>query len=137
LIQDKRRPRSLVYFSILDLAAVYMRTTITMRLVAMFSMSLGMSLAALQPIYAQGAVGDAVSGRVYASHWCIECHSIEPATEGAGFAPDFTAIAKSRSINALSLKVFLRSTHNLMPDFILTLTETDDIVAYILSLKRK
>ena len=114
-----------------------MRTTIAMRLVAMFSMSLGMSLAALQPIHAQGAVGDAVSGRVYASHWCSECHSIEPATEGAGFAPDFTAIAKSRSINALSLKVFLRSTHNLMPDFILTLTETDDIVAYILSLKRK
>ena len=114
-----------------------MRTTIAMRLVAMFSMSLGMSLAALQPIHAQSAVGDAVSGRVYASHWCSECHSIEPATEGAGFAPDFTAIAKSRSINALSLKVFLRSTHNLMPDFILTLTETDDIVANILSLKRK
>jgi mono/diheme cytochrome c family protein len=114
-----------------------MKTTITMRRVVMLSMSLGMSLPALQSIHAQGPVGDPASGRVYASQWCSECHSIEPATEGAGFAPDFTAIAKSRSINALSLKVFLRSTHTLMPDVILTLTETDDIVAYILSLKRK
>jgi len=96
----------------------------------------GVFLAALQPLHAQDSLGNAALGRVYATHWCSECHSVEPATEGAGFAPDFTAIAKLPSTTALSLKVFLRSTHNLMPDFILTLTETDDIVAYILSLKR-
>ena len=108
-----------------------------MRLAILLGITLGTILSTLQPLKAQGAVGDPASGRLYASQWCRECHSIEPATEGAGFAPDFTAIAKSRSINALSLKVFLRSTHDLMPDYILTRTETDDIVAYILSLKRK
>ena len=41
------------------------------------------------------------------------------------------------STTELSLKVFLRSSHKSMPNFILQPEETDDIVAYILSLRRK
>jgi mono/diheme cytochrome c family protein len=86
---------------------------------------------------AQEPSGNAESGRLYAQAWCTECHSVEPETAGTGkFAPDFTAIAKRRSTSARSLNAFLRSSHKLMPDFVLKRGEADDIVAYILSLKR-
>jgi hypothetical protein len=114
-----------------------MESSTAMRPAIVLSIILATVLAMLQPLFAQNSPGDADSGRIYAIHWCSECHSIEPATAGTGFAPDFTAIAKLPSTTALSLKVFLRSNHDLMPDFILKLTETDDIVAYILSLKRR
>ena len=95
-------------------------------------------LASMPPLLAQGKRGDAASGRLYAQAWCTECHSVERETAGTGqFAPDFTAIAKRRSTSARSLQDFFRSQHRLMPDFELTAGETDDIVAYILSLKRR
>src|SRR3989304_2172139 len=81
--------------------------------------------------------GDEESGPLYAQNWCTECHSVEPETAGTGkFAPDFTVIAKRRSTTAHSLNAFLRSSHKLMPNFVLKRNEADDIVAYILSLKR-
>ena len=54
-----------------------------------------------------------------------------------GFAAGFAEIAKVPSTTALSLKVFLRTSHRNMPNFILQPDEADDIVAYIMSLKRK
>ena len=95
-------------------------------------------LSTLQPLSAQSSRGDAASGRLYAMNWCTECHSVEPETAGTGrFAPDFTAIAKSPSTTGFSLKAFLRSDHLRMPSFGLKRTEVDDIVAYILSLRRR
>ena len=44
---------------------------------------------------------------------------------------------KSPATTALSLKVFLQSSHKDMPNLILKPAEADDIIAYILSLKRK
>jgi len=71
-------------------------------------------------------------------NWCTECHSVEPETAGTGrFAPDFTAVAKSPSTTGFSLRAFLRSDHLRMPRFALKRTEVDDIVAYILSLRRR
>ena len=40
------------------------------------------------------------------------------------------------STTALSLTVFFRSNHKNMPNLILSNTEADDIIAYILSLKK-
>jgi mono/diheme cytochrome c family protein len=91
-----------------------------------------------QPVLAQSSRGDAASGRLYAMNWCTECHSVEPETAGTGrFAPDFTAVAKSPSTTGFSLRAFLRSDHLRMPRFALKRTEVDDIVAYILSLRRR
>jgi cytochrome c len=53
------------------------------------------------------------------------------------FAADFAEIAKLPSTTALSLKVFLQTSHRNMPNFILQPDEAGDVVAYILSLKRK
>jgi hypothetical protein len=41
------------------------------------------------------------------------------------------------STTALSLKVFLRSNHNGMPNLIIPDSETDDLIAYILDLKHR
>lgn len=76
------------------------------------------------------------SGRRLAINWCTGCHAVEPKTEGL-FAADFAEIANTPSTTRLSLKVFLRTSHKTMPNFILKPEEADDIAAYILSLRRK
>jgi cytochrome c len=79
---------------------------------------------------------DPEQGQLYAQGWCTECHSVEPETAGTGkFAPDFTVIAKRRTAHWLN--VFLRTEHKIMPDFVMKPDQSDDIVAYILSLKRR
>ena len=109
-----------------------------MKLAIVLGAAFAVVMATLQPLSAQSARGDAASGRLYAMSWCTECHSVEPETAGTGrFAPDFTAIAKSPSTTGSSLKAFLRSEHLRMPSFALKRTEVDDIVAYIMSLRRR
>jgi mono/diheme cytochrome c family protein len=84
----------------------------------------------------QGVRSDATEGRYYAQAWCTECHSVEPETAGTGkFAPDFTTIAKGRTAHWLN--VYLRSEHEIMPDFVFKTQEIDAIVTYIVSLKRR
>ena len=109
-----------------------------MRPIIVLGTCIGALLATLQPLCAQSSRGDAASGRFYAVNLCTGCHSVEPETDGLGrFAPDFTAVARRRSTTAGSLKAFLRSDHELMPNFNLKPTEIDDVVAYILSLRRR
>ena len=108
----------------------------TMRPVIVLSTAFGLTLATLQLLHAQDSLGSAQSGRRLANYWCTGCHSVEPKTVGI-FAADFAEIANVPSTTELSLKVFLRSSHKSMPNFILQPEETDDIVAYILSLRRK
>jgi cytochrome c len=77
------------------------------------------------------------SGHRLAEAWCKSCHAVEATTGGTtNPAPDFAAVANLPSTTALSLKVFLRSNHPSMPNLVLTADQTDDIVSYILSLKR-
>ena len=79
----------------------------------------------------------AAAGYRLAAAWCKDCHSIEAATAGAiSGPPDFTGIANRHSTTALSLKVFLQTSHPSMPNLILKPDETDSLVNYILSLKR-
>ncbi len=86
---------------------------------------------------AQG-IGDPAAGRQLAEAWCTECHVIGPkSVEGVMRAPDFATVAKRPATTALSLNVFLRSSHDNMPNFILTRGQADDIVAYILTLKER
>jgi cytochrome c len=82
------------------------------------------------------AKGNVEAGRFSAQAWCTECHSVQRETAGTGrFAPDFSAIASRRS--ARWLHAFLRSKHVLMPDFEFEPDQADDLVAYIISLKRR
>lgn len=100
-----------------------------------------LALAALFLIRLHNASGaqssSAAAGHRLAEAWCKECHSIEAATIGtANPGPDFIKVANQLSTTALSLKVFLQSSHRNMPNLILKPDETDNLINYILSLKR-
>jgi len=82
---------------------------------------------------AQSAGGDPQAGRKTAATLCAPCHHID-ATRRDG-PPNFRDIASMPSTTALSLKVFLRSSHNEMPNLIIPGSDVDDLIAYILSLK--
>ena len=62
------------------------------------------------------------------------CHQIDETRRDG--PPSFVDIALMPSTTALSLKVFLRSNHNEMPNLIIPDSETDDLIAYILTLKQ-
>jgi mono/diheme cytochrome c family protein len=89
------------------------------------------------PAIAQPA-GDAEAGRLIATTWCANCHAVAPgASPPTGdAAPPFAAVAARPSTTALSLRVFLQTPHVNMPDYRLTPQQTDDVTAWILSLRR-
>jgi len=91
------------------------------------------------PLLAQPLDSDSIAaGRKVAANICANCHEISPTNYPTTvIGPKFDDIANLPSTTALSLKVFLRSSHNRMPNFILSSADTDDVIAYILSLKRK
>jgi cytochrome c2 len=97
------------------------------------------TFAAQCPLLAQPLDSDSIaSGRQVATTLCATCHEISPtAYPTTVVGPKFDDIANLASTTALSLNVFLRSNHNRMPNLILSSTDTDDVIAYILSLKRK
>lgn len=86
---------------------------------------------------AASALPDAVAaGHRLAAGWCKECHAVEPGEGASGKGPAFQRIADMPSATELSLKVFLRSNHTNMPNFVIAPGDADEIVRYILSLKR-
>ena len=77
------------------------------------------------------------AGYRLAEAWCKDCHAIEAKDAGTRGRPtDFAAIANRSSTTALSLKVFLKTSHRRMPNLIITPEQADDLSSYILSLKR-
>ncbi len=104
----------------------------------------GLGLLALgAPLFAAGAgraqgVGDARAGREVATSLCIQCHQIDGSgRDPSRVPPGFGAIADTASQTALSLRVFLQTPHGNMPRYQLTRDETDDVIAYILSLRAR
>ena len=86
---------------------------------------------------AQSVAGDPASGRKIATTLCNSCHQVLPITlPDKGDPPSFQSIADQPSTTGISLNVFLHSNHNNMPDFILSSAESNDLIAYILSLKK-
>ena len=86
---------------------------------------------------AEELLGDPTAGRRLAEDVCSACHIIAPGDDPTSDvdAPAFPDLANSPRVTALSLRVFLQTPHERMPDFRLTRDETDDVIAYILSLE--
>jgi mono/diheme cytochrome c family protein len=83
-----------------------------------------------------GASADAIGGKELAEKWCAECHSLLPDQLSPNpAAPTFPKLAAEPSITQYSLRAFLRSPHESMPQITFTSEQMDDIVDYILSLK--
>ena len=77
------------------------------------------------------------AGQRLAEAWCKKCHALEAVIAGTPRrAPDFVQIANRPSTTELSLKVFLRSDHTRMPNLIVSPSQAESLVQFILSLKR-
>ena len=82
-----------------------------------------------------GYAADAAHGRALAQRWCASCHVVSADQKEANAdAPPFATIARS-NISAQALAYFLLDPHPKMPTLPLSRTASDDIVAYIQSLK--
>ncbi len=96
-----------------------------------------LSLALSTPLAAQTA--DPTLGHRLAKEVCGDCHAIDaetPAKNKHSGAPSFAEVAKMPSTNERSIGVFLRTSHQHMPNIILSPEEIDSVTAYILSLRK-
>jgi mono/diheme cytochrome c family protein len=82
--------------------------------------------------------GDVMEGKKIATTWCSNCHRIDAGGAGqvGDAAPAWAQVAAMPSTTSMSLHAFLMSPHGRMPDFTLTRAQIDDVVAYILSLRK-
>jgi hypothetical protein len=81
--------------------------------------------------------GSISSGHQIAIAICGNRHEFPTSSRRTAIGPKLEDIANRPSTTAFSLKEFLGSRHKRMPNFILSRTDADDVIAYILTLKRK
>ena len=79
---------------------------------------------------------EARQGRAFAQRTCSGCHGIVPgATSPVAGAPNFHAIANTRGMSPLALRVALETPHHSMPNIMLATDEMQAVTAYIMSLR--
>lgn len=85
------------------------------------------------------ATGDPVAGAAYAKQVCGQCHAVLANEQLSPLlqAPTFQAAADTPGMTATALTVWLQSSHPTMPNIVLAPNDRDNVIAYILSLKRK
>jgi mono/diheme cytochrome c family protein len=87
-----------------------------------------------------GAQTDSASiqaGRQLADTQCAQCHGVDRKAQSTNpSAPAFEDIANVPGMTATALTVALRTSHQLMPNIIVQGRDAENIIAYILSLKR-
>ena len=105
---------------------------------------LGIGLAVILAVGCGGAwaqpqmlPGDPAQGYMFALDSCAQCHIVtDPQAPPLVLAvPSFFDIANDRATTALSLRAFLQTPHDRMPDVMLKRTEIDNVISYILSLR--
>ena len=96
-------------------------------------------LTAALPVAAQDLPGDPMAGKDFALGVCAECHLVaeDQGSWPLGEAPDFRSVANDRGMTELALRAFLQTPHRTMPNIMLSPEETDNVIAYILSLRRQ
>ena len=87
-----------------------------------------------------GAQTDSASiqaGRQLADTQCAQCHGVDRKAQSTNpSAPAFEDIANVPGMTATALTVALRTSHQSMPNIIVQGRDAENIIAYILSLKR-
>jgi mono/diheme cytochrome c family protein len=86
---------------------------------------------------AQVPSGDATAGRELVKAQCSTCHDGEGSPRGRQQGPSLASVASMPSTTSISLHAFLMTPHVNMPNYRLTPQEIDDVVTYILSLRRR
>jgi len=93
--------------------------------------------AAFAPAAWAQTTGDVDAGHALARRWCAVCHQVEAgATQMPDVPPTFASVAAMASTTQKSLVVWLQTSHPNMPDLKLSHEEIDNVVAYILTLKK-
>jgi mono/diheme cytochrome c family protein len=92
-----------------------------------------------QPALPPADAGDAALGFAYARETCAACHDIG---RGDMRSPDararsFDAIANTPGITRMALNAWLHSSHTNMPDFIIDAESTDNLHAYLMTLRQE
>ncbi len=93
--------------------------------------ALVLMLASAGRVEAQQA-GDSTRGKILVEAECLACHGDKTLSPRA---PGFQDVARMPSTTALSLGVFLRTSHPTMPNILLSPADLDDVIAYILTLR--
>jgi mono/diheme cytochrome c family protein len=84
-----------------------------------------------------GSTGDAVSGKRLAEIQCAGCHGVDPSEHSRNSAaPTFADIAESPGLTASAIRVWLQSPHPTIPNIRLHDEDKDNVIAYLLSLKK-
>ena len=81
---------------------------------------------------------DVAAGHAFARNACQPCHAVEAEQRTPRrivIGPAFRDVANTSGMTATAVRVFLRTSHPKMPNLILTPEETEDVIAYILSLR--
>jgi mono/diheme cytochrome c family protein len=83
--------------------------------------------------------GDVKKGAELARSVCAHCHAVGSGERRSPdpMAPSFASLATTPGMTGTALRVWLRTSHPTMPDYILGDQDRDDVVAYILSLNPK
>lgn len=83
-------------------------------------------------------LGDARKGFDYARNICARCHAIEAGQKRSPVkaATPFEVFANTPGVNRIALLVFLQTPHTTMPNLIVTGDDADNVIAYLLSLKK-
>jgi mono/diheme cytochrome c family protein len=82
--------------------------------------------------------GDAARGAKLAGSVCAQCHAVraDQSHSPDPVAPSFANVAGWPGMTDRALRVWLQTSHPTMPSFMLKRRDRDDVVAYILSLRR-
>lgn len=105
-----------------------------MRKTALFSLQIAAALiaATASPVL---AAGDAAAGRRTAETWCAGCHLLGDENKAAMVdVPPFPVIAQQKTADAI--RAFLFNPHPPMPQFRLTRQDIEDLVQFIVELKK-
>ncbi len=99
---------------------------------------LAVFVAPLDAALAQSLEGNPLRGSQIATTLCSSCHRVLPVTlSDKRDPPSFQSVGDLPSTTGLALKVFLRSNHQNMPNLILADADLNDVIAYILSMKKE
>jgi mono/diheme cytochrome c family protein len=81
--------------------------------------------------------GDWRKGRSLARGVCAECHAVRARDlrSANANAPRFATIASTPGMTAMALNAALHTSHRTMPNVVLDADDTNNVIAYILSLK--
>jgi cytochrome c len=85
-------------------------------------------------------IGSPDQGRRIARALCEECHLVDKLPGGQSpnlIAPTFEHIANTPGMNSTALTAALRTSHETMPNVIITGSDLSDVIAYILSMSER